>query len=705
MTAHKHYLEGEKGFLSIMKRTLFILLLSYVFLKPAHAENLEPAQQTETAPTTIEQADNDTTGNYVQSPNDIVVVATRLKSPYKEIGSSVTVIDREYIENTKKQKVVDLLEEVPGITVARSGAAGGQQTSVFIRGADSDHTMIIIDGVEMNDPGNPTRSFDFGQLEVTNIEKIEVLRGAQSTLYGSDAMGGVISITTKRGKGKPQFYFSSEAGSFDTFRQEGGLSGGNDLFYYSYGMSYTDSKGHYSTSHNLGHREHDGFENLTVSGKVGVTPFENLDLFTSIRYIDSKSAVDDGTGAFGDDPNRYNYADVFSLRSQGTLTLFDDMYEHVFGYSYLRYDRDDKDGYSINDAPTSNYPFYQNSYYSSYKHAFDSQHNIYFPEFNLFDISVKNTFTFGLEYEQERAESGIISETRFGPYTSIAPWHTLDTWSVYLQDVISLSDMLTTTIGGRWDRHSKFGTEGTIRVSPVLYIEQTGSKFKFAYSTGFKAPTISEMYGFGGNQNLKPEESTSWEIGFEQYMFNDRFHCGITYFQNNFTDLIWTQEVVQWTTYENYNLEETETNGIELFAQWDVTSDLYLGFDYTYLHTKVLSATDDFSSRDVLNRTSFIRRPKHKASIHANYSFLQDKGNLHAELMYVGRCDDFSNFTTYSRARLEGYTLFNLTGRYHVTKNVEIFGKLVNIFDEYYEQVLDYDSQPFSLFGGVKITL
>ncbi|MDX9701471.1 MAG: TonB-dependent receptor [Candidatus Auribacterota bacterium] len=689
-----------------MKQTVFLLILSYVFLKPLYADQTKPSAGTQNStPAQQMETDNDTSAGYVKSPDDIVVVATRLKTPYKKIGSSVTVIDQEYIENSKKLKVVDLLEGVPGVTVARSGAAGGEVTSVFIRGADSDHTLVIIDGIEMNDPGNPTRSFDFGQLEVTNIERIEILRGAQSTMYGSDAMGGVISITTKRGKGKPQFYYSSEAGSFETFRQEGGVSGGTDLFNYSFGMSYTDTQGHYSTSHNLGHREKDGFENLTVSGRLGLTPCENLDLFTSIRYIDSKVGIDDGTGLFGDDPNRYNYSTGFFLRSQGTLTLFDDMYEHVFGYSYIKYDRDDKDRYSLNDTPTSNYPFYQNSYFNSYKHAFDSQHNIYFPEFNVLDITVKNTFSLGIEYEQERAESGIISETRFGPYISIAPWHTLDTWSLYVQDVITLADMLTTTIGGRWDRHSKFGTEGTIRVSPVLFIEQTGSKFKFAYSTGFKSPTISELYGFGGNEALKPEKSVSWEIGFEQYLFDDRFRCGITYFQNNFTDLIWTQEVVLWTTYQNYNLEETETNGIELFAQWDVSKNFYLGMDYTYLQTKVLRATDDFSSRDVLNRTSFIRRPKNKVGIHANYSFFQDKGNLHAELMYVGRCDDFSDFSTYTRARLEGYTIFNLTGRYKVTDNIEIFGKLVNIFDEYYEQVLDYDSQRFSLFGGVKITL
>lgn len=688
-----------------MKRAVLLVFICYVFTAPVWSEPAQQPQSQDIDLHTSTEPDNETSGRMVRSPNDVVVVATRLKTPYKEIGSSVTVIDREHIENTKKTKVADLLDEVPGVVAVRSGASGGDVTSVFIRGADSDHTKVIIDGVVMNDPVDPSRRFEFGQLETTNIDRIEVLRGAQSTLYGSDAIGGVISITTKKGKGKPTFTFSSEAGSFETFRQEGGVSGGTDLYNYSFGMSYTDSQGHYSTSHNLGHREKDGFDNLTVSGRIGLTPLENLDLMTSIRYSDSKISIDDGTATFGDDPNRFLYIDMFALRSQATLTLFDDMYEHILGFSYLQYDRDDKDRRSGNDAAASNYPFYENDYFNSWRHAFDSQHNIYFPEFFVCDISVENTFTVGLEYEKERGESGINSITRFGPYTSVTPPHRLGTWSVYVQDVLTLGDRLTTTIGGRWDRHSKFGTESTIRVSPVLFIKETGSKFKFAYSTGFKSPTIAELYGFGGNQDLKPEESTSWELGFEQYLFDDRVHCGITYFQNNFQNLIWTQEVVKWTTYQNFNLEETESNGIELFAQVDITDDLFLGFDYTYLETKVLRATDDFSQRDNLARTSFVRRPKHKFGLHANYSFFDDRANLHAQLQYVGSRDDFSDFTTYERVTLDSYTLFNLTGRFAVTDNVEIFGKMVNIFDDYYEEVLNYDSQRFSLFGGVKITL
>ncbi|MCD6460947.1 TonB-dependent receptor [bacterium] len=637
-------------------------------------------------------------GSEIRRPNSIIVSATKLNTPYKEIGSAVTVIDAEHIKNTKKTNVINLLEEVPGLTVSRNGVHG-QVSSVFIRGAESDHTMMLIDGVKVNDPVNPARSFDFGQLETTNVEKIEVLRGPQSTLYGSDAIGGVIRMQTKRGKGKPKFYFKSEAGSFNTFRQEGGVSGGTDLYNYSFGMSYTNSQGYYCATHTKGNREKDGFTNTTVSTRLGITPFENLDISTVIRYTSSKIEIDDSGGRGGDDPNHNNYVDHFMIRPEAKLTLFDGFYEQIFGVSVSEYDRDDK------DKPDPADPYIIKSYYDSFMYQVDSQHNFYFPEFEIFNVKVNNILTAGIEHEQERGKSKYHSTSAWGPYTSIRPSHTLNTWSFYIQDKIALNDMFYTTIGGRWDDHSKAGTSGTIRVVPTIFIKQTGTKLKFSYGTGFKAPTISQLYGFGANENLDPEKSESWEVGIEQYLFNNRFHCGLTYFQNNFKDLIWTKEVVKWTTYENFNTERTESNGLELFTHIDILDNLYFGFDYTYIETKVLEATKDYSSRSVLDRTKMIRRPQNKVGIHLNYKFCQNKGNLYCELKYVGKRDDFSNFNTYERVHLKGYTLFNITGRFDITDNIEVYGKLHNIFDNYYEEVLGYDSQRFSLYGGIKITL
>jgi len=681
-----------------MKR--FLHFLSILVFTPALVYAAPIAIQNQPLAEPDNEADllSKPSGSQIRRPNSIIVSATKLNTPYKEIGSSVTIIDADHINNTKKTNVLHLLEEVPGVSVSRNGVHG-QVSSVFMRGAESDHTMMLIDGVKVNDPVNPARSFDFGQLETTNVERIEVIRGPQSTLYGSDAIGGVIRLQTKRGEGKPQFYFSSDAGSFETFRQEGGVSGGTDLYNYSFGMSYTHAQGHYSATHTKGNREKDGFENMTVSTRLGLTPIENLDISTVIRYTDSKIEVDDSGGRGGDDPNHDNYTDHFMLRTEAVLTLFDDFYEQIFGVSISEYDRDDKDRADDDD------PYIVKSYYDSFMYKVDSQHNFYFPELEFGDLKINNILTTGIEFEQERGKSEFHSTSQFGPYTSTQPKHNLNTWSFYIQDKIALNDMFYTTIGGRWDQHSKAGTHGTIRVVPTIFIEQTGTKFKFAYGTGFKAPTISQLYGFGANENLKPEKSRSWELGFEQYLFNNKFHCGLTYFQNDFRNLIWTQEVVRWTTYQNFNTERTESNGMELFAHVNILDNLYLGFDYTYVATKVLEATEDFSSRSVLNRTEMIRRPRHKAGFHLNYKFCEGKGNLHCELQYVGGRDDFSDFNTYERVHLQGYTLFNMTGRFEVTDNVEIYGKLHNVFDEYYEEVLGYDSQRFSLFGGIKITL
>ncbi|MBM4308851.1 MAG: TonB-dependent receptor, partial [Deltaproteobacteria bacterium] len=154
----------------------------------------------------------------------IVVTATRIETPVEEIASSVTVISSQEVERKKKAYVLDLLREAPGINVARTGGPG-KETAVFIRGANSEHTLVLIDGVEVNDSMSPGRSFDFANLTVDNVERIEILRGPQSTLYGSDAIGGVINIITKKGEGKPKFSLSAEGGSFTTFRETAGVSG------------------------------------------------------------------------------------------------------------------------------------------------------------------------------------------------------------------------------------------------------------------------------------------------------------------------------------------------------------------------------------------------------------------------------------------------------------------------------------------------
>lgn len=678
------YLEGDQE--RAMKLFYAILITAFIFSQNIYAQDTSAANAAE--------HDNESTLSAAQQKrNEIIVVAERLQTPYKEIGSSVTAFNSTEIENAQKSNMADLLRQVPGVTVARTGIPGGT-TSVFIRGAESDHTLVLLDGIELNDPSNPVRSFDFGQFEMTNIEQVEVLRGSQSTLYGSDAIGGVINLRTKKGSGKPKFFVSSEMGSFETFREEAGVSGGTELVNYSFGISHTYSDGFTSASHNLGNREKDDYQNMAVSTRIGITPAENFELSTIIRYEDSEIEIDDADPT--DDPNNISYIEKLFLREQAEWMVIDDFYEQIFGFSISEYNR------NTNDNPDDIDPYFTRSYADGKWYQFDYQHNLYFPEFNICNIGIENILSCGIEFEKERAETSYKSSSMWGLYESYAPERTANTWSFFIQDKLSFSKMFYTTFGARWDQHSLFGTNATARVVPTIWIEQTGTKLKSSWSTGFKAPTIAELYGSGGNPDLDPEESESWEIGFEQYLFTDRILCGMTYFQNDYDDLI-TSVLVDpmFFIFGNRNVEQAESNGLEMFCNVYPTENLSLGVNYTYLQTKHLSDTDSLD-----DRTVFLRRPKNSVSITANYSFCNKRGNIYTELLYVGGRED-KNFNVWpvERTRLEGYTLINMAAKFAVTDNIEIFGRMHNILDDSYEEVFNYDTQRFSLFGGVKLKI
>ncbi len=268
---------------------LFVLAFSILSLSLSSEESQEKPKKEESTANSLKY--------------DIVVTATRIETPAKEIASSMTVIKREDLERTKKSTVLEALQEVLGITVIQNGPLGSA-ASVLLRGANSEHTLVMMDGVELNDPISPSRSYDLAHFSLDNIDRIEILRGPQSTLYGSDALGGVINIITKKGEGKPRFNLSSLGGSYKTFISSAEISGSKDRIHYSLGTSYSRTNGFSAAStFYQGNKEEDGYKNLTFSARFGFHPIDNLDFDIVIRAINTEIDIDNFGGAYGDDPN------------------------------------------------------------------------------------------------------------------------------------------------------------------------------------------------------------------------------------------------------------------------------------------------------------------------------------------------------------------------------------------------------------------
>ena len=613
-----------------------------------------------------------TAGAEEQTANlgEIVVTATRDELPLEQVGSSITVVTAKEIEQQQKRTVADALRMVPGLDVVRTGSMGGT-TSIFMRGAKSEHTLVLIDGIEMNDPSSAGGTFNFGHLTVDNIERIEVLRGPQSTLYGSHAIGGVINIITKRGDGPPKGSIAIEAGSFATTRETASISGGSERVQFSLAASRLDTDGISSAGKRYGNHEKDGDQNSSITTRLGITPTPNSEIDLILKYGTSRNEIDNGGGVGKDDPNHIMRSSELFTRGQGSLSLFNNLWEQKMGVSYS-----DISWHDDNDPDAAHPVDRLRSSFQGQTVKFDWQH--------ILNLHKTTTLTMGLETKEEQGSSDYHSVSSFGPYDSIWSKQTARTNSVYLQDQINIQDRWFSTIGVRLDDHDRFGSKATYRFTSAYLIKQSATKLKGSYGTGFKAPSLFQLYSSYGSPDLKPDKSIGWDLGLEQGLPFLKTTFGATWFKNRYSQMI-DFDMSTWTY---TNVTKARSQGLELTTQVQPLDELSLLFAYTYMET-----VDDTTGKEL------VRRPKNKLSFDANYRFLK-KANLSLGLVYVGsRYNNAAN-----TQKLGGYTLVNLAAAYDVTKSLQLFGRIDNLLDRQYEEVLGYGTPGIGAYGGVKVS-
>ncbi len=615
-------------------------------------------------------AQNKLPNDAIELPN-VVVTATRTETPETEIGSAITVVTAKDIADKNINNVADALRTVPGLDVVRAGAVG-QQTSVFMRGANSNHTLVLVDGVEMNDPSSPTGAFDFAFLQTDNIERIEVVRGAASAAFGSDAIGGVINIITKKGTGKTKLTAVAEGGSYGTWKTGGNISGGTDRVNYSFDASRLETAGFSSADKNLGNVLPNGYRNTNLSGRGGFKVNEALDLGVTLRYGEGKSFLDNGGGKGADDPNSYGTFNELFTRGFGHLKLFDGFWEQTVGVAYSRTDRSNKNGLD----PLNNFSSAATNLGEKVK--LDYQ--------NILHVHKTNTVMLGIDEEADSLSSFASSDYPAWSYTSSAsiPLKTMNTLGYYLQDQIKLFDRSFTTLGVRYDDNNRFGGHETWRANELYTIKETATRLKASYGTGFKAPTLNQLYDtiYGtGNPNLKPETSRGWDVGVEQDVFKKFSTLGISYFENAFDNLIQANAA----PYVNQNVNKAKANGIETFMEMRPITDLTLRSTYTYQDAK-----------DLDTGNQLLRRPRNKASFDTDYRFLE-KAHAHVNVLMVGQKADYAS-------TVAGYVTLNLAGSYDIHKNVQIYGRIDNVLNKQYEEVYGYGTSSIAGYGGVKLS-
>ncbi|MDG1437517.1 MAG: TonB-dependent receptor, partial [Emcibacteraceae bacterium] len=504
----------------------------------------------------------------------IIVTANRRPQPLSQIGSSVSVISEADIERAQQSFVLDTLESIPGVALSQNGSFGGS-ASVSIRGAGGDNTVLLVDGIQLNDASAPGGAFNFATLDTYNIARIEVLRGPQSILYGSDAIGGVINIVTKTGEEGLGGKVFVEGGSFNTRRSGGSIYGGNEKIGFNFSVSGLDTDGISKADENNGNTEADGLSSYTFSGKVKVNLSETFSLEALSSYSDSHGLYDDfnfAEGApFDGSLKQISDTDHFSGLVRGNLDLFDGRFANALSAEYSE----------INRTLVGNFsPFIATGIRTNVDYL------------GVFTINSDWTATGGLQHEKTKSE--LASELSF------------DINSVFGELAYTGVKGLVLTAGTRYDDHETFGGNATSRVTASYVLENTDTKFLANWGQGFRAPSISQLTFacltcVGVNETLDPERSNGYEFGIEQPLFDNRVMVSATYFRQNVSDKI---------TYVNFsegydNIDKTQSKGVEVNIKADVTDRLYVNANYTYTDAKDIT--------EGVN-TPLIREPKHLIS-------------------------------------------------------------------------------------------
>ena len=608
--------------------------------------------------------------------DEVLVTAERVPHRVRDIAASVSIVTAEDIARSGARTATDALSHLPGVFIQRTGQFGRMDIDIRGVGDRGTRVQVLVDG-------RPEKMPMYGcvvthTLPLNNIERIEVVRGPLSVLYGSDAIGGAINILTKQGTGKPKFSLLTEGGSDETFREI--LSGDGKIGKWNYSFSGTrvDSNGVSAD---------DNYEDNAFSGRIGYQVFEKGNLDFVFRSMDAKVRLDDWNYDFFNlslstinDPNYTEETNSQFYLARYTQQVTD-CWDSILKFGYYTINRDDR------DKPDSHEPgYWAKGWYDASIIKGDWQNNWY-----LGDIDV---ITIGIEYKEETGES-YYNDAWYG--ASSFPKKTVNNRACYFQNQIKLFDRIFLTGGVRVDDHQTFGTETTYKVALAYLLYTTGTKFKGTWGTGFKAPTLYQLYtpaipayGFlGGNPNLKPEESESFDVGIEQNLFDEKVLLSFVYFHNDYDKyIIYSTDPINFTsTYKNLN--KAEAKGFE--AALGITPCESLTFSANYTRT---------DTRDKSNGGQLLNRPKHKAGMAVNYVF-QKNLQLNLSLNYVGRR---VNYWWPENKMVKPYTRVDLAGSYTINEHFQLFSRIENLFNEHYQEIKGYDTAGISAFGGVKLS-
>src|SRR6267143_1469507 len=587
----------------------------------------------------------------------VIVSATRTDIPLDQSPASASLISSDDLDQKQIERVSDALREVPGLNVVQTGTPG-QLTSVFMRGLPSEDMQVLLDGIPINQ--GLAGQFDFANLTTDDIDRIEVARGPQSTVYGPRALAGVVQIFTKQGTGEPGFTLSSEGGSYDTFRESLESDGKLGEFDYSIGASRLDTDNA---------RPNNNYRNSSGIADVGWSPNEQLRIGSLFVY--SLSDTGNPNTIFNPRPVDHFLTEKWFIAPHVDLRL-GDWWEHKFIFDYdqeRQVNNPNQDGFV---GPTR----------ALFERTTVDYQNDLKPASWL-------TLTSGFFYSRVNAgqERPFVSQA-FGPQPTFISDHTEEV-AGFLQATVDIDNFIFVA-GGRLDNFNQFGDVWTYRFAGSYKIDKTNTTLHSSIATGFSPPSSQDKI-FGMNFGLRPEKDLGWDIGIEQRLWENRVTVGAAYFHNDLSNVIGFNG-----QFQTLNLGAAETQGLETELRAQPIADLTFTASYTYLDTEKTSSADISQPQGA----RLPRRPRNEVYVSGSYLWRKKlRTTIAAKFVNAREEINFGgpNFD------IEDYSFVNIAAEYEINPHMSIFGRIDNLTNEHYAEVFGFPALGRAIYGGMKL--
>jgi len=606
----------------------------------------------------------------VKHTEPVVVTATKVETPAEQLGASVTVIPGEDIDARRYPTVDEALRSAPGVDIRRSGSFG-KTSAISIRGANPSQVQVLVDGMRVKSP--TLGQVDLSDLSPELIERIEIIRGPQSTLYGADAIGGVVNIITRKGKGPFSLWATQEVGNYETLRSATGFSGSVGIFDYAFATGHFESNGQ---------TINDGVDQNALNGRFGLSLPGNTTVSLAVRWNKTDTGVPIEFVASPQpivptiDPNTHQQTEtvIINLAAHTRPVPWWESEMRVGRYWNRQVFIDPPDPFTcppITFGPPCDF----SGLFKVERREIEW--------LNHFHVGNWSTSTFGLEYRWESAD--VQGTNGFGP--------TMETVSGLFQQQFRFFDRLFMAAGVRVEDNDVFGRSVTERGSLSFLIKETGTRIHGGAGSGFRVPTFNDLFfpGFS-NPALKPEESFSFDAGIGQKLWNNRIRLDATFFKNSFTNLIKNVIIPAPPFVVSANVGRARSQGLEFTSEVDVLETLTAGVNYTYTETRDLDA-----------HTWLPREPRHRWNARLTWQPVKPL-SLWSELHIVTR-----QWESLGRIYNPGYTRLDIGGTYRIlerwglVKYVDLTARIQNVANESYQEVRGFPALGITGIGGVRV--